>query len=387
MIDKNLNIDKNFCSGCGACQTICPTKAITFKTDYKGLIWPAINWDKCIKCNLCFRVCSLKEKMENSEIPHVNELKSLAYYGYSLDSFLRFESASGGIVSQLAKDALKNGIVDIVVCASQKKNNEILINYLKREDAEFLPKGSIYRQVVLLKDYIEKIEEKEAKKLLVIGLPCHIGAVKALHKISPRLKSKELYTISLFCKQTKDERFSDFIRYYLKVTSKNEMINYRGGGWPGITSIGGKKTASTDFKFGFMWGTFCFTPDYCMKCRDALGANSDISVGDAWLKEYMISDNKGSSFFWVHSKKGSQLFESAKNHIFFREEQIKNVIKSQSFKTLKDKEELSSKFQKERKLGGKLLRIRKIAAIIVSSKIAIYTPSLLLKAFYRIFLR
>lgn len=191
----------------------------------------------------------------------------------------------------------------------------------------------------------------------------------------------------MFCKQTKDERFSNFIRSYLKAPNRKERINYRGSGWPGITSIGEKKTAFTDFRLGFMWGTFCYTPDYCIKCRDALGANADISVGDAWLKRYMNSDNKGSSLFLVHSEKGDQLFESVKKSIFLKSELIENVIQSQSFKTLKEKEKLSNRFQKKRKLRGKVLRKRKIAEIIVASKITIYTPSFFLKAFYRIFLK
>ncbi|MDN5290606.1 MAG: hypothetical protein PWQ06_845 [Anaerophaga sp.] len=387
MIDEYLNIDKEFCSGCGACQTICPTKAITFDKTLNGLNYPVINSSICIKCNLCYKVCSLKENINNTEIPRINELKSDAYYGYSLDSSLRFDSASGGIVSQLTKDALKNKIVDTVVCASQNENNEILLNFIKSEDVDRLPKGSIYRQVILLRDFIQNIEKKNSEKILVIGLPCHIAAVKALHEISPRIKRKELYTIALFCKQTKDERFSNFIRYYLKAPNRKDRINYRGGGWPGITSIGNKSTVCTDFRLGFMWGTFCYTPDYCLKCRDALGVNGDISVGDAWLKKYMSSDDKGSSLFLVNSEKGSELFKNAKNCIYFNKELIGNVIQSQNLKVLKEKEQISDRFQRKKKIKGRVFWVRVISEMIVTSKITVFIPPIFLKAFYRIFLK
>lgn len=384
MIDNDLNIDKRFCSGCGACEAICPVNAISFCVDDRGLNYPEICKKTCINCNLCFKVCSRKEEINNIELPRTEDLKSDAYYGYSLNSSLRYRAATGGLVSQIAKSALDSDFVDLVVAADQNEDNEIVIKFLNSDDIEYIPNGSIYRQVVLLKDYISKIKELNANRILVIGLPCHIAAVKALHELSPRIKNRELYTVSLFCKQTKDERFSDFIRSYLKAKNKTDKIIYRGNGWPGTTMVDGKRTACTDFRFGFMWGTFCYTPDYCLKCRDCLGANADISIGDAWLKKYMTTDDQGSSLFLINSEKGHQLYNLVKFKILAKSESIENVIKSQNLKVIREKEQLSYRFiNKKFPHKKEMLKSKTIAEFLYDNKISLFVPKIILKTFYR----
>lgn len=49
--------DKANCTGCGACYSICPKKAITLKEDFSGFKYPTVNVDKCVNCNLCEKVC------------------------------------------------------------------------------------------------------------------------------------------------------------------------------------------------------------------------------------------------------------------------------------------------------------------------------------------
>ena len=36
-------IDKNHCTGCGACMASCPKSAISMRTDYEGFDQPIIN--------------------------------------------------------------------------------------------------------------------------------------------------------------------------------------------------------------------------------------------------------------------------------------------------------------------------------------------------------
>ena len=47
-----MKVNKDKCLGCGACITMCPTKAIKFK-DGKA----EIDTDKCIKCGTCKDIC------------------------------------------------------------------------------------------------------------------------------------------------------------------------------------------------------------------------------------------------------------------------------------------------------------------------------------------
>jgi ferredoxin len=48
-----FSIDKNCCTGCGACVKVCPTNAVEGEKKQPHKI--AIN--KCIKCGACFEIC------------------------------------------------------------------------------------------------------------------------------------------------------------------------------------------------------------------------------------------------------------------------------------------------------------------------------------------
>jgi len=55
-----LFINKYDCCGCGACAASCPKDAITMLTDEEGFLYPTINYDRCVSCLLCIRVCPFK---------------------------------------------------------------------------------------------------------------------------------------------------------------------------------------------------------------------------------------------------------------------------------------------------------------------------------------
>jgi ferredoxin len=47
------SIDKNQCTGCGACVKVCPTSAITGEKKQPH----RIEINKCVKCGACFEIC------------------------------------------------------------------------------------------------------------------------------------------------------------------------------------------------------------------------------------------------------------------------------------------------------------------------------------------
>ena len=47
--------EKDKCTGCFACYNICSQNAIEMIEDEYGFVYPKIDTDKCINCNLCKR--------------------------------------------------------------------------------------------------------------------------------------------------------------------------------------------------------------------------------------------------------------------------------------------------------------------------------------------
>lgn len=50
-------LTKPECNGCNACGDICPTNAISFKTDIEGFGYPIVNEDAYVNCEVCMRMC------------------------------------------------------------------------------------------------------------------------------------------------------------------------------------------------------------------------------------------------------------------------------------------------------------------------------------------
>ena len=49
------------CTACGACLSICPKNCISFKSNEEGFLYPHIDIEKCVDCDLCSKVCFLND--------------------------------------------------------------------------------------------------------------------------------------------------------------------------------------------------------------------------------------------------------------------------------------------------------------------------------------
>ncbi|MEM2921279.1 MAG: 4Fe-4S binding protein [Candidatus Bathyarchaeia archaeon] len=52
-VQKRVDVDREACIDCGACYSICPVDAISFKPDYSVVH----DYDKCVACGLCVDAC------------------------------------------------------------------------------------------------------------------------------------------------------------------------------------------------------------------------------------------------------------------------------------------------------------------------------------------
>lgn len=304
----NTVCEINHCTGCNACVNKCPKSAIIIKDDVFTLN-ACIDLEKCIGCGICIKTC-----------PNINDvnlnLPLKVLQGWALSENVRNESSSGGFASTAILKCIEDGYSVFSCCFV---GNELV--YDKVKDANDLArfKGSKYLKSDTKKIYISiKNELKKGKKVLFIGLPCHVAG---LYAFLDKKYTENLISIDLICHGTPSQKL------FRKMLSEN----------------GFNSSVSCDFTFrkhadfstsfdnrnGFFYWSIPFLKgqtytENCYSCKYArIERVSDITIGDAWGSDFGSAElMKGLSLVLINSLKGQKLAYSLKFHFTPIDEKI-----------------------------------------------------------------
>lgn len=331
-LNKNIAnvVEKNLCTGCGTCVGVCPNFAIKLiKDNSKGVFIPRVNNELCNNCGICLNVCpghSVNFNQLNNyffnEIPEDiflgNYLK--CYTGYACDYDIRYNSASGGLVTALLCFALEEGIIDGALVTRMRKDNPLEPDpFIARTKEEILISSTSKYCPVPANIALREIFNSNGKFALV-GLPCHIHGIRKVmmlnNKVGKELKKKVVILLGLFCGMSMSFLATESLLKNLNI-GKEDVVNisYRGQGWPGNMSIELKDGTirSIPYPYSFEHGRidFIYTPPRCLLCTDRVSKLADISFGDAWFPEFKGNDNIGRSKIICRSVVGEEILKSA----------------------------------------------------------------------------
>lgn len=314
---SNVNIVSDTqCTGCSACQNICPVNAITMQPNAEGFIMPVIDENKCIDCGKCERQCpALHTAYNNAPSPKL--------YAAMANDEIRTGSSSGGVFTLLAEEILQRGGC---VCGAAFDENMVLSHILvdNLADLEKL-KGSKYLQSSVGTAYRQVREALDANKaVLFTGTPCQAAGLYAYLE----RPYDNLYTMDLVCHGVPSQKifsqYLDELRGYRKV--KNVQFRDKKNGWRAdlITVtfeddtqyIGHTPSASVPdgdiYETGFQKNIFlrksCAHCCFCQFPRQA-----DITVGDFWdinSHDASLNDKKGTSMVFINNAHGESLFSA-----------------------------------------------------------------------------
>ena len=340
-------VKDGLCTGCGTCIALCPEEAIKLTiNEKKGIYVPELNEEKCNNCGFCYEVCPGHEvdfKQLNLEIFGKESEDVLignylnCYIGHSTDYDIRYNSASGGLITQLLIFALKEGIIDGALVTRMKKDNPLEPEpFIARTREEIIEASkSKYCPVPANVALKEILESKEGEKFAVVGLPCHINGIRKAEGINKRLKEKIYLHIGIFCGHAPNFLGTEFLLNKLGIKKEDvKNLSYRGEGWPGSMKVSlesGELLLLLPDYWGGLFGLNFFTPVRCLLCSDGICELADISFGDAWLPE--LSDDKiGKSIIVSKNEIGEKLLQAMKlkNKIELNETSAKKVIRSQA---------------------------------------------------------
>ncbi|MGB8217138.1 MAG: Coenzyme F420 hydrogenase/dehydrogenase, beta subunit C-terminal domain [Candidatus Methanoperedens sp.] len=321
-------VENGLCTCCGTCVGICPKNAIMMEKSNSGAsYYPRLDVEKCNNCGLCFRVCpghSVDFKALNLEI-FGNEPEDVlignyhgCYLGHATDSNLRYNAASGGVVTALLLFALEEGIIDGALVTKMSDENPLEPQpFIARTKEEIISAyKSKYCPVpanVALREII-----KEEGRFAIVGLPCHIHGVRKAEAVNKKLKEKIVLHIGIFCSHTDTFWQTEFLLNKFGLKKENvAKIDYRGEGWPGSMSIllkDGRKVSVPYSEATSLHGLWLHALLRCAFCCDLTAELADVSCGDAWLPEIIANEKMGKSIVIPRTNIGEELcMEAAHN--------------------------------------------------------------------------
>lgn len=296
---------KNQCVGCMACVDMCPKNAISI-VDTRRAYNAVIDENKCVNCRICTSIC------QNNKQIHLTYPRKW-YQGWVNDEILRRKSSSGGAAKAISQQFVSEGGV-VISCCFQKG----AFSFGAAEDIKALDKftGSKYVKSDPSGVYqkTQKLLER-GKKVLFIGLPCQVGALKTVIG-----ESEALYTVDLICHGTPSpEILRDFLSLYKVDLNEVNSISFRNKNAFGLIQnhIPLSRHGSCDnYLLAFLCG-LDYT-DNCYECKYAgINRGSDITIGDSWGSDLPIDEQRrGISIMLCQTERGEELLKRSKMKLF-----------------------------------------------------------------------
>ena len=303
------------CCGCTACFNICPKSAITMEADFEGFLYPRIDMDLCINCDLCERVCPLLNP------PEIKPYKRQDYAVRTKDLEVLKHSTSGGFFTPLGKWVFENGGY---LCAATYDDEFHVIHKILSNEGLDKARGSKYVQSNL-DDCFKQIERYLRKGKLVgfIGTTCQVAGLKSF-----LLKDyKNLITIDLVCHGTPSPKLWDKYLSYQKekyhssikdISFRNKTYGYHSGTMR--INFTNDKTYYGSARIDLMLKSFfneLASRPICFECPfKAVERCSDFTLYDCWhiskLVEDLDDDDQGYTNVIIQSQKGERIFDRIK---------------------------------------------------------------------------
>ena len=332
----------------------------------RGLI-PEVDQEACTDCGLCLRVCPGEElnlDQLNKDVfgklpeePLYGNYRKV-YTGYALNDEIRYNGASGGLVTVILFELLRTEEIDgaLVVRMSREKPLEPEVFIARSIEDLISAQQSKYLPVPLNVGLKEIIKDKDGK-YAVVGLPCHFHGLRLFEKINKKLKERIVLRIGLFCGFNPTMASTKFLlrRAGVKDFSQLSEIKYRDGDWPcGFRAY--LKDGTDRFLYPikhFLFSHYLFERQRCAMCIDHLCELADMSLGDEWRADLKTSA-AGWSFLMTRTKIADDyVAQFVKNRVLYLEEISPDVIASGQLATMTFKKKGTKAFAKIRSLFGK----------------------------------
>lgn len=341
------------CTGCSACEAVCPVNAIQMVLNQEGFYEPKINKEYCIECSKCLHKCPLDKKK--------GTLKKKSYYGWNKDKEVCFNSSSGGIFGGLADSVIaRGGIVFGAVYSEDWKSVEfsdtdhVDLKRIQKSKYTVSNPSGIYRRI--------KEQLDTGREVLFCGTPCqNAGLTSYLGKDYANLIRCDFVCGGMASLEFYREHISKLEQEF---ESKIKQLDFRpkNKGWGkqriDIQFENGKKYEQRSHRDSYFK---CFANEHvsvrsiCLDCEYYTYHVSDITLADFWgYKTAGVEKNeKGLSLIVGNTEKGIAEIENNKQiNIYELESKYSDYAFRSKSPNLKKVKERNIFFEKVKENGG-----------------------------------
>ena len=227
---------------------------------------------------------------------------------------VRYEGATGGVLTALGMHALGTARVDFVLHVGADPQRPMRSRWAMSETPESVQAntGSRYGPTAPLAGMAAALDR--GKSFAIIAKPCDLGAVHALSRTDPRVGELCTLRLALVCGgQSRLSKSRAVLDEFGVDEDELALFRYRGHGNPGPTSVetvDGRRFAKPYLE---MWEDEAGwdVETRCKFCPDALGEAADVAAADIWPGGAPTAEDEGFNGIIVRTAAGEDLVASA----------------------------------------------------------------------------
>lgn len=320
-------VDEGYCIGCGACASVVDSP-VEMRMDDFGQYRPFLRdrhsrGDAATELDL---VCPFSERALDEDALAEENLGDMDHdwrvgkymdilAGHVEEGTFRRRGSSGGFTSWILAELLERKLIDGVIHVTEGPDTEEepLFRYGVSDDLAAVVKGAKSRYYPVEFSQAVSILRERPGRYAFVGVPCFVKAMRLLAHQDELVKASVRFGISIFCGHGKSAGFAESYAWQMgihpdelgridfRVKNPDAPANlYRVSAAPRAQIDRRAKEVPNSELFGADWGLGFFKPKACDFCDDIAGETADVSLGDAWLPEF-VGDGGGSNIIIIRN--------------------------------------------------------------------------------------
>lgn len=307
------------CCGCSACVQVCPATCISWTEDAEGFLYPVVDLDRCLHCDVCEEVCPMLHPLPVGEPLNIVGAKNP-------DEEVRASSSSGGLFSMLADKTIAEG--GAVFGAAFGDGWAVEHTACENEADLARIRGSKYLQS-LMGDTFREIKDmlRDGRHVLFGGTSCQAAGLRRMLGGEPKLLVVDVVCHSIpspkVWKRYLDEKAAGkgfSVRDITRVTFRDKTLGWKdfsvvaevGGGSGERHDIIRETSRENAYMRGFLKGLY--SRPACADCpAKGFASSADITIADFWgVDEFYPArdDDRGITLAFALTDKGNETLDS-----------------------------------------------------------------------------